>query len=31
MLAGDACSKPPFIIRSHDLRGGDIKGSREMK
>jgi hypothetical protein len=24
-LVGDACSKPPIIIRSHDLHVGDIK------
>jgi hypothetical protein len=26
-LASDACSKPPIIIRSHDLHAGDIKGA----
>jgi hypothetical protein len=27
MSASDACSKPPIIIRSHDLCAGDIKGA----
>ncbi len=26
MLAGDACSKPPIIIRSHNLHVNDIRG-----
>jgi hypothetical protein len=26
MLVGDTCSKPPIMIRSHDLPIGDIKG-----
>ncbi len=26
-LAGDACSRPPIIIRSHDLHVGNIKGA----
>jgi hypothetical protein len=25
MLAGDVCSKPPIIIRSHDLHASDIR------
>jgi len=25
VLAGDACSRPPIIIRSHNLHAGDIK------
>jgi hypothetical protein len=24
---GDACSKPPITIRSHDLHVGDIRGA----
>ncbi len=24
-LAGDACSRPPIIIRFHDLHSGDIR------
>jgi hypothetical protein len=27
VLAYDACSKPPIIIKSHDLHAGDIKGT----
>ncbi len=27
MLAGDACSRPPIIIRSHDLDVGNIRGA----
>jgi hypothetical protein len=26
VLASDVCSKPPIIIRSHDLHVGDIRG-----
>jgi hypothetical protein len=26
-LLGDACSKPPITIRSHNLHGGDIRGA----
>ncbi len=26
MLAGDVCSRPPIIIRSHNLNASDIKG-----
>jgi len=26
MFVGDACSKPPIIIRSHDLCASDIRG-----
>jgi hypothetical protein len=26
-LVGDACSRPPFTIRSHDLHAGDIRGA----
>ncbi len=25
VLAGDACSKPPITIRSHDLHAGNIR------
>jgi hypothetical protein len=25
MLMGDACSRPPFIIKSHDLHVDDIR------
>ncbi len=25
MLAGDVCSKPPIIIKSHDLHASDIR------
>jgi hypothetical protein len=25
MLVGDVCSRPPIIIRSHDLHASDIK------
>jgi len=25
VLAGDVCSKPPIIIRSHDLHASDIR------
>jgi hypothetical protein len=27
VLAGDACSRPPIIIRYHDLDAGDIWGA----
>jgi hypothetical protein len=27
MLVGKACSKPPIIIKSHDLHVGDIRGA----
>ncbi len=27
MLVGDDCSRPPIIIRSHDLYAGDIRGA----
>jgi hypothetical protein len=26
-LVGDACSRPPITIKSHDLHAGDIKGA----
>jgi hypothetical protein len=26
VLAGDACSRPPITIRSHDLHAGNIRG-----
>jgi hypothetical protein len=26
ILVGDVCSKPPIIIRPHDLHVGDIRG-----
>ncbi len=26
-MTGDACSKPPIIIRSHDLHVDDIRGA----
>jgi len=27
VLAGDTCSRPPIIIRSHNLHASDIKGA----
>jgi hypothetical protein len=27
VLVGDACSRPPITIKSHDLHVGDIKGA----
>ncbi len=27
MLDGDACSRPPITIRSHNLHAGDIRGA----
>jgi hypothetical protein len=27
VLASDACSRPPIIIRSHDLHASDIRGT----
>jgi hypothetical protein len=27
VLASDVCSRPPIIIRFHDLHAGDIKGA----
>jgi hypothetical protein len=27
VLVGDACSKPPIIIKFHDLHVGDIRGA----
>ncbi len=27
MLVGDVCSRPPIIIRFHDLHVSDIKGA----
>jgi hypothetical protein len=27
VLVGDACSRPPIIVRSYDLHAGDIKGA----
>jgi hypothetical protein len=26
-LVGDACSRPPIIIRFHDLHAGNIRGA----
>jgi hypothetical protein len=26
VLVGDACFRPPIIIKSHDLHASDIKG-----
>jgi hypothetical protein len=26
MLTGDACSRPPITIRSHNLHANDIRG-----
>jgi hypothetical protein len=27
VLVGDACSRPPITIRSHDLHVGNIRGA----